>query len=81
MPRKKSASVRSGTLIPVDVAHVDLLISIAREFGAFALIVEAAAVGDPTLAAVNAFLSPTNERLQEFKRWFHDAWIAVTRSS
>jgi hypothetical protein len=68
MPRKKSASVRSGTLIPVDVQHVDLLISIAREFGAVALILDAAAVGDPTLAAVNSFLSPMNERLQEFKQ-------------
>ena len=78
VPDDPSAHESSPTLIPVDIDHVDQLVAIARDLGGFVLILDAAATGDPTLAAVERILNPINEQLQEFKRWFHDAWhIAV----
>jgi hypothetical protein len=64
----------STILIPVRVAHVDQLVAIARDLAGFMLILDAAATGDPTLAAVERILNPINDQLQEFKAWFHDAW-------
>ena len=64
----------SPTLVPVDVGHVDQLVSIARDLAGFVLILDAAATGDPTLAAVERILSPINKQLEEFKNWFHHAW-------
>ena len=61
-------------LVPTDVDHVDQLVLVARDLAGFILILDAAATGDPTLAAVGGILNPINERLQEFKRWFHNAW-------
>src|SRR5262249_44878131 len=45
-----------------------------RRFGRILLILDAAATGDPTLAAVERILRPINGQLQEFKAWFHNAW-------
>jgi hypothetical protein len=68
----------STTLVPVTIDHVDQLVGIARDLAGFALILDAAATGDPTLAAVERILSPINEQLQKFTKWFHNAWhIAV----
>jgi hypothetical protein len=54
-------------LVPINVEHVDQLVLVARELAGFALILDAAASGDPTLAAVERILDPINARLQEFK--------------
>jgi len=77
----QSADPLSPTLIPVTVDHVDQLIMIARDLAGVVLILDAAATGDPTLAAVARFLTPISEQLQEFKKWFHHAWRSATASS
>jgi hypothetical protein len=65
---------KTKTLIPVHVEQVDQLVLIARDLAGFVLILDAAAIGDPTIAAVERILSEINDRLQEFKGWFHNAW-------
>ncbi len=74
VPHDQSADQPSATLIPVQVEHVDQLVAIASDLAGFLLILDAAATGDPTLAAVERILNPINEQLQEFKAWFHNAW-------
>ena len=74
VPHEQSADPPSATLIPVHVDHVDQLVLVARDLDGFLLILDAAATGDPTLAAVERILTPINEQLQEFKNWFHAAW-------
>jgi hypothetical protein len=74
IPGDPSANESSPTLIPVDVDHVDQLVGVARDLAGLVLILDAAATGDPTLAALERILNPINERLQEFKNWFHNAW-------
>ena len=74
VPHDQSADPPSATLIPVHVDHVDQLVLVARDLDGFLLILDAAATGDPTLAAVERILTPINEQLQEFKNWFHNAW-------
>ena len=69
-----SAEKPSAILIPVQVEHVDQLVQIARDLAGFILILDAAAIGDPALGAVERILSQINDRLQEFKSWFHNAW-------
>ena len=69
----------SPTLIPVQVEQVDQLVLIARDLAGFVLIPDAA-IGDPTIAAVERIVSEINDRLQEFKSWFHNAWNEATRS-
>jgi len=64
----------SATLIPVHVEHVDQLVLIARDLAGFVLLLDAAAISDPTIAAIERILNEINDRLQEFKSWFHDAW-------
>jgi hypothetical protein len=68
----------STTLIPVQVEHVDQLVLIARDLAGFVLLLDAAAIGDPAIAAVERILSEINDRLQEFKSWFHNAWREAT---
>ena len=68
-------------LIPVQVEQVDQLVSLARDLAGFVLLLDAAAIGDPTIAAVERILSEINERLQEFKGWFHNAWHEATATS
>jgi len=60
----------STILIPVDDDRVDQLVMIARDLAGIVLILDAAATGDPTLAAVARFLAPINEQFQEFKTGF-----------
>ena len=74
VPHNQSAVPPSAILIPVDADQVDQLVMIARDLAGVILILDAAATGDPTLAAVARFLTPINEQLQEFKSWFHNAW-------
>jgi len=69
-----SGNSSSAVLVPVEVDHVDQLVFVARDLAGFVLILDAAATGDPTLAAVLRILNPINEQLQEFKNWFHNAW-------
>ena len=76
----QSADQPSATLIPVQVEHVDQLVQIARDLNGFILILDAAAIGDPALAA-ERFLSQINDQLQEFKSWFHDAWRVANAGS
>ena len=64
----------SAILIPVQVEHVDQLVQIARDLAGFILILDAAAIGDPALGAVERILSRINDQLQEFKSWFHNAF-------
>ena len=71
----------SPTLIPVQVEQVDQLVLIARDLAGFVLILDAAAIGDPTIAAVERIVSEINDRLQEFKSWFHNAWHEATGAS
>ena len=52
-----NAEKPSVTLIPVQVEHVDQLVLIARDLAGFVLILDAAAIGDPTIAAVERILS------------------------
>lgn len=77
----QSADRPSNILIPVDADHVDQLVMIARDLAGIVLILDAGAIGDPTLAAVSRFLTPVNEQLQEFKNWFHYAWRSATAST
>ena len=70
----QNAEKASPTLVPVQVDHVDQLVLIARDLAGFVLILDAAAIGDPTIAAVERIVSEINDRLQEFKSWFHNAW-------
>ena len=70
----ESAEKPSATLIPVQVERVDQLVLIARDLAGLVLILDAAAIGDPALAAVERILSQINDQLQEFKSWFHNAW-------
>jgi hypothetical protein len=50
------------------------LVPIARDLAGFVLLLDAAAIADPTIAAVERIFSEINDRLQEFKSWFHNAW-------
>ena len=77
LPGDRSADQPSATLIPVQDEHVDQLVAIADDLAGFLLILDAAATGDPSLAAVERILNPINEQLQEFKAWFHNAWRAA----
>jgi len=77
----QNAGRRSTTLIPVQVEQVDQLILIARDLAGFVLLLDAAAIGDPAIAAIERILSEINDRLQEFKRWFHDTWNEATRAN
>jgi hypothetical protein len=70
----QSAEKPSRTLVSVQVEYVDQLVLIARDLAGFVLILDAAAIGDPTIAAVERILSEINDRLQDFKNWFHNAW-------
>ena len=74
VPGDRSADQPSATLIPVQDENVNQLVAIADDLAGFLLILDAAATGDPTLAAVERILRPINGQLQEFKAWFHDAW-------
>ena len=74
VPGNRSADYPSATSIPVQVEHVDQLVAIAGDLAGFLLILDAAATGDPTLAAVERILRPINGQLQDFKAWFHNAW-------
>jgi hypothetical protein len=78
VPHDQSDDQPSATLIPVQVDHVDQLVLVARDLDGFLLILDAAATGDPTLAAVERILAPINEQLQKFKNWFHNAWHLAT---
>ena len=80
VPHDHSADHPSAILIPVDVDHVDQLVTIARDLAGIVLILDAGATGDPTLDAIARFLTPINEQLQEFKNWFHHAWRSATAS-
>jgi len=73
-----SDSRSSAVLVPVEVDHLDQLVLVARDLAGFVLILDAAATGDPTFAAVEAILTPINQQLQEFKNWFHNAWHLAT---
>ena len=77
----QNAEKTSPILIPVEVEHVDQLVLIARDLAGFVLLLDAAAIGDPTIAAVERILSEINDRLQEFKSWFHNAWHEATTAS
>ena len=77
----QNAEKPSAILIPVQVEQVDQLVLIARDLAGFVLILDAAAIGDPTIAAVERILGEINDRLQEFKNWFHDAWHVATAAS
>ena len=77
----QNAEKPSRTLIPVQVEHVDQLVLVARDLAGFVLILDAAAIGDPTIAAVERIVSEINDRLQEFKSWFHNAWHEATGAS
>ncbi|HEY5932785.1 MAG TPA: hypothetical protein VIT63_07700 [Nitrospira sp.] len=77
----QNAEKASPTLIPVQVEQVDQLVLIARDLAGFVLILDAAAIGDPTIAAVERIVSEINDRLQEFKGWFHNAWHETTAAS
>jgi hypothetical protein len=81
VPHDPSADRPSTILIPVDSDRVDQLVMITRDLAGIVLILDAAATGDPTLAAVSRFLAPINDQLQEFKNWFHHAWRTGTASS
>jgi hypothetical protein len=77
----QNAEKASPTLIPVHVEHVDQLVLIARDLAGFVLILDAAAIGDPTIAAVERILSEINDRLQEFRNWLHNAWHEAIAAS
>jgi hypothetical protein len=77
----QNAGRPSTTLIPVRVEHIDQLVLIARDLAGFVLLLDAAAIGDPTIAAVERILREINDRLQEFKSWFHSAWHEATAGS
>jgi hypothetical protein len=48
----------------------DQLVLIARDLAGFVLILDAATIGDPTIAAVERILSELNDRLQVFRTGF-----------
>ena len=77
----QNAEKVSPTLIPVQVEHVDQLVLLARDLAGFVLLLDAAAIGDPTIAAVERIVSEINDRLQEFKSRFHNAWHEATTAS
>jgi len=77
----QSADRPSSVSIPVSADRIDQLIMIARDLAGIELILDAAATSDPTFAAVERFLTPINEQLQEFKNWFHHAWRSASASS
>jgi hypothetical protein len=77
----QNAGRPSIILIPVQLEHVDQLVLIARDLAGFVLLLDAAAIADPTIAAVERILSEINDRLQEFKSWFHDVWDEATRAN
>ena len=77
----QNAEAGSPISISVQVEHVDQLVLIARDLAGFVLLLDAAAIGDPTIAAVERILSEINDRLQEFKNWFHNAWHEATAMS
>src|SRR5437667_11786742 len=77
----QSAEKPSAIMIPVQVEEVNQLVLIARDLAGFVLLLDAAAIGDPTIAAVERILSEINDRLQEFKNWFHNAWHEATAAS
>jgi hypothetical protein len=77
----QNAESRAATLIPVQVEQIDQLVLIARDLAGFVLLLDAAAIGDPTIAAVERIVSEINGRLQEFKSWFHNAWHEATAAS
>jgi hypothetical protein len=77
----QNAEKSSTTLMPVQVEQVDQLVLIARDLAGFVLLLDAAAIGDPTIAAVERILSEINDRLQEFKSWFHNAWHVASTVS
>ena len=77
----QNAEKSSATLMPVQVEEVDQLVLIARDLAGFVLLLDAAAIGDPTIAAVERILSEINDRLQEFKNWFHNARHEATAAS
>jgi hypothetical protein len=52
--------------------------AIARSVDGLALIVGAAAASNPVFAAVDTFLRPIDDELQEFKNWFNRAWEVAT---
>jgi hypothetical protein len=68
-------------LIPVEVERVDQLVLIARDPAGFVLILDVAAIGDSTIDAVDRIVSEINDRLQESKSWFHNAWHVATAGS
>src|SRR4051794_38989958 len=74
----QNAENRAATLIPVQVEQLDQLVLIARDLAGSVLRLDAAAIGGPTIAAVERILSEINDRLQEFKSWFHNAWHEAT---
>ena len=76
-----NAEKASPTLIPVQIEHVDQLVLVARDLAGFILLLDAAALSDPTIAAVERILSEINDRLQEFKMWFHNAWHVANAES
>ena len=57
VPHDDQAEKPSATLIPVQVEQIDQLVLIARDLAGFVLILDAAAIGDPTLAAVERIVS------------------------
>jgi hypothetical protein len=77
----QNAENRAATLIPVQAEQVDQLVLIARDLAGFVLLLDAAAIGDPTIAAVERIVSEFNDRLQIFKNWFHNAWHEATAES
>jgi hypothetical protein len=79
--RDQSADRPSSVSIPVSADRIDQLIMIARDLAGIVLLLDAAATSDPTFAAVERFLTPINEQLQEFKNWFHHAWRSASASS
>ena len=77
----QNAEQRSPILIPVQIEHVDQLVLIARDLAGFVLLLDAAAIGDPTIGAIERILSEINDRLQDFKSWFHNVWNEAARSN
>ena len=77
----QSADRPSPISIQVTADRIDQLIMIARDLAGIVLILDAAATSDPTFAAVERFLTPINEQLQEFKKWLHHAWRSASASS
>jgi hypothetical protein len=79
--RDQSADRPSSVSIPVTADRIDQLITIARDLAGIVLILDAAGSSDPAFAAIERFLTPINEQVQEFKKWFHHAWHVVIAST